>query len=59
MELLGMIASWDFCMFLLGVMGIWFFTQLHRVISKCNPKFFAVACVVIAYLVITYIQIHF
>ncbi len=57
MELLGMIASWDFCLFLLGVIGVWIFSQLHRAISKCNPKVFAVTCVVIAYLVITYIQV--
>lgn len=57
MELLGMIASWDFCLFLLGVIGVWIFTQFHRVVSKCNPRVFAVMCVIITYLVITYIRI--
>jgi len=56
MELIGMIASWDFCLFLLGIIGISVFTLLHKAISKCNPKFFAIACVVITYLLIAYIR---
>ena len=56
MELIGMIASWDFCLFLLGIIGVSVFTRVHKTISKCNPKAFAITCVVIAYFVITYIR---
>lgn len=56
MELIWMIASWDFCLFLLGIIGITVFTWIHKVISKCNPKIFATVCVIIAYFVITYIR---
>lgn len=56
MELIGMIASWGFCLFLLGVIVVTVFTCVHKAISKCSPKISAIICVIIAYLVITYIR---
>lgn len=56
MELIGMIASWDFCLFLLGIIGVTVFTWVHKVISKCDPRIFATICVIIVYFVIAYIQ---
>ena len=59
MELIGMIASWDFCLFLLGIIGVTVFTWVHKAISRCNPKIFAIICVIIAYFVITYIRQYY
>ena len=57
-----MITSWDFCLFLLGIIGVAgvaVFTFVHKVVSKCDPKIFATICVIIAYLVITYIRKYY
>lgn len=56
MEFIGMIATWEFCVFLLGIIGVAFFMRVHQVITKCNPKTFGIICTIIAYLVITHIQ---
>ncbi len=56
MVLLGMIASWDFWLFLLGIIGVSAFTRLHHVIAKCDSKIFATICTIIAYLAITYLR---
>lgn len=58
MELIGMIASWDFFLFLLGIIGVSVFTWVHKALARCKPKNFAIACVIIAYFVITYIRQH-
>lgn len=59
MELLGMITSWDFCLFLLGIIGVQVFTWVHKVILKCNPQIFGTICVIIVYIVITYIREYY
>lgn len=56
MKLIGMIASWDFCLFLLGIVGVTLFMQLHRLIAKLNPKVFGIACTILSYFVITYMR---
>ena len=58
MELIGMIATWDFCLFLLGIVGVTLFMQLHRLIAKCNPKTFGIACTILSYFAITYARTH-
>lgn len=56
MELNGMIAIWDFCLFLLGIWGVPLFICLHRLLTKCNEHVFAITCVIIIYLVISLIK---
>ena len=56
MGLLGMIATWDFCLFLLGSIGVAFFMRVQQLIAKCNPKVFGLVCTIMTYLLITYMQ---
>lgn len=56
MRIIDTIADTDFVMFLLGAFGVSFYVQVHKAIVKCNPKVFSAICVVITYLVFTWIM---
>ena len=47
------IATTDFAVFLLGLLGISFYEKLYEYLKKCNPKLFSIICVVLTYIVIT------
>lgn len=48
-------ASTQFFLFALGVFGVKFFEETHKLISKCNSTVFSYACVILTYVVITYL----
>lgn len=50
------IAGTDFVMFLLGAFGVSFYVLVHKAIVKCNPKIFSAICVVLTYLIITWLM---
>lgn len=47
-----MMASRDFCLFVLGACGLTFFTWLHTKVVKCDPTIFSIVCIILAYGVI-------
>ena len=55
MTLIETMANVDFCLFLLGVFGISFFTLIHKILCKCNSLVFSTVCVVLTYLVLSHL----
>ncbi len=55
MTLIETMANVDFCLFLLGVFGISFFTLIHKILCKCNSFVFSTVCVVLTYLVLSHL----
>ena len=53
MTIIETIATMDFVVFLLGLLGISIFEYLHKIISNCNSKVFSIICVILTYIVIT------
>ena len=56
MNIIVTIANADFLMFLLGAFGVSFYVLLHKAIKKCNSKVFSVICVILTYIVITWLN---
>lgn len=42
-------ANVDFILFLLSLFGLWFFKQVHKLLTKCDPNIFGYACMIVAY----------
>lgn len=51
------IATTDFAVFLLGLLGVSFYETLFELIKKCNPKVFSITFVILTYIVITLLKI--
>ena len=46
------IATTDFAVFMLGLVGIPFYGKIYELIRNCNPKYFSITCVIITYIAI-------
>lgn len=51
-NIVEMIASTHFALFMLGLLGLAFFEKVFVFIKKCNPKVFSISCVILTYIVI-------
>ncbi|GEM_PF-2460223 len=54
--LFGFTALKDFFLFMLGVFGLPFFCMVHKMLVKCDSKVFSYICIVLTYLLFTFIQ---
>lgn len=52
MKLVEVIVTKDFCLFVLGVFGLWVAPYIHRCLKKCPEKLFSSILVVSAYILI-------
>ena len=52
LNILETIATTDFAVFVLGLLGISFYEKLYEYLKNCNPKSFSITCVILTYIVI-------
>lgn len=51
-NLIKILLCSDFFLFVLGVVGTYFFIKLHKLLVKCDPTVFSYVCVILTYVVI-------